>query len=371
MLRGTRVSVVGILGLFALLLMTAKESSASVRFTYSSGVSAEHQNLLEKDLRILSDLKFADDSGETQRLMALPELSAKEMEIWLARRARFIIDQNHPMTHNTLIELSPAKYEPAKKLGPGVSSQQKVVVQSAGGDSRTGGTKLSPVDQAQSRAGGGPVIIMANMGTAFFASGREREKLLGFQMQGGPMLALKSPRIGLLQIGRGLFMPVDSKDSDADLANFIHSVYRLGVLFHEARHGDGNGESLGMMHTPCPQGHDFQGFPACDASTNGPYRIGALFTKAIQEACGTECSLKDKEAMTVMYADSMSRLLAPVAEASASSDSSLCERLHKISPEVSFCEAASSVGRPFEVDDTPERAVESRSQIMAEAPAVM
>lgn len=93
-----------------------------------------------------------------------------------------------------------------------------------------------------------------------------------------------------------------------DESAMANSLGRMAVFFHEARHSDGNGKSLGFFHAVCPSGHDFQGSYACDRNLNGPYSIGAQMMKEFIKNCD-ECSVSEKEQMRLRYLDSMNRVL--------------------------------------------------------------
>ena len=91
--------------------------------------------------------------------------------------------------------------------------------------------------------------------------------------------------------------------------NVFYDIFRAGVLFHEARHSDGHGKTLGFMHAKCPATHDLAGLNACDAATNGPYTIGSEMHKYLMYACGSSCSELTMKALQVLYADQSSRTL--------------------------------------------------------------
>jgi hypothetical protein len=84
---------------------------------------------------------------------------------------------------------------------------------------------------------------------------------------------------------------------------------RAETLFHEARHSDGHGKTLGFLHAKCPSYHDYAGLPACDLSTNGPYTIGALMFKYIMDSTADKSTEKTKKIQQLIYLDIANRTL--------------------------------------------------------------
>jgi hypothetical protein len=110
-----------------------------------------------------------------------------------------------------------------------------------------------------------------------------------------------------LQIGAGLFaseLAINRIDENA-VAN---SIMRLSFIFHEARHSDGNGPSLGFTHSLCPKGHDYENELACDESLNGAYSVGASMAREMMMACQDNCSERDKEMLKIFILDSYNRI---------------------------------------------------------------
>ena len=137
--------------------------------------------------------------------------------------------------------------------------------------------------------------------------GKQSKVLLALKKTDGSVLPLVSPHRGFIQIGEGLFLPrLRVNPAAQDLP--ANSVERLSTFFHESRHSDGHGKSLGFTHAICPEGHPYAGYPACDKNLNGPYTVGAQVLKTMAQACG-DCSVKEKTIMKMIEADSRSRIL--------------------------------------------------------------
>lgn len=94
---------------------------------------------------------------------------------------------------------------------------------------------------------------MTNIGAVLYQTGKDMGDLYSFRMDGIGSVVVKSPRTGILKIGSIYFNELYEDDSmSASSLKFIHSLYRMATLFHEARHSDGHGDSLGFFHVKCP-----------------------------------------------------------------------------------------------------------------------
>jgi hypothetical protein len=148
---------------------------------------------------------------------------------------------------------------------------------------------------------------MSNLGAGLYLMAKQRQILLAMRRSDGKIIPVTSPRVGLVQIGEGLFFKKFQVNPEVPGAP-ANSVSRLSTIFHEARHSDGHGESLSFGHAYCPSGHAYEGYPACDRNLNGPYTIGAQMLKTLTQGCG-DCSIKEKTILKAIEADSRSRVL--------------------------------------------------------------
>ncbi len=130
-------------------------------------------------------------------------------------------------------------------------------------------------------------------------------------------LPFLSPRTGVMQIGPSFFDSTDSLDTeDVDGRGFrtIKSLYRISVLFHEARHSDGNqaSGSLSFAHILCPSdgsvGSEYAGLPACDDEANGAYNVGAQILSGMQGVCDGICSTREVSVLESIQLDVLSRI---------------------------------------------------------------
>lgn len=340
MSRGTFFKTVAIAA-----LMGTQAQAAAVSLSYGSTMPAEQIDRLNADVAAISTMKFVDASGEIQRIMKLPDTSAASMEGWLAERAHFVVGESFEISANTIVPVEPITTAIAQLSH-----------------------SFNPLDAAAAIAPGGTSaaaprrarIIMSNIGTALYAMGKQNGFVLGVKLQGEEGVILRSPRVGLFQVGEGLFQTLHPSLPASALADPLHVAFRMETLFHEARHDDGNKTSLGFMHTICPAGHDYAGVPACDIPSNGPYRIGAMFLRSLIEGCGTNgCQPGAREVLTMMYADNANRVLSPMPHDKITVASDLCTRLNAVKPGNSICNAPAVAAAVVEWDDSPEVIPES------------
>lgn len=169
------------------------------------------------------------------------------------------------------------------------------------------------VPQLNTSANNSTMTIMTNVGTSLYIQGKAKKELLSIRFTEKKSLFKKrvlinSPRIGIIQIGAGLFMP-DVRPNPLFANALSNKLHRIATFLHEARHSDGNGKTLGFIHHKCPEGHNYAGTNSCDISTNGPYIIGAQATVDAIKWCGNECSPSEKTMLKVMALDSFSRII--------------------------------------------------------------
>jgi hypothetical protein len=297
----------------------------------ASDVPAKQSQTLQEDLAYLRSLKTPEDSA-LRSLMEIPgALNGTAMDQWLAERVQYIVsedlDFNRAIT--TVLMSFPYPNPRALPLTNSLDNPPDINLDETS----------NPINGT-----GKPVVVMMNLGAAFYHHGKRTRSLLGVNVPGMGTVPLSSPRSGIIQIGRGMFMPLFKSLGHGDTSKKLYSVFRLGTLFHEARHSDGNGESLGFLHTYCPIGHDYEGAAACDLSLNGAYVLGAVFQRNITSACA-ECSTAEKEALKLDVLDSFNRVVkeAPkysdVAEYSFKCQKAAQKKRTLSSPAENFCQS--------------------------------
>lgn len=227
---------------------SVRESVGGIHF--DSAIPVHQYNLMAKDLHAIHGMGFEDTDGEMTRIMDIPRVSGSEILQWIEERVQLFLAQNRGRW----------KADPrlsADNFGAAIYAQHK--------------------------------SLSLNFFSSLFLTGFEP-------------IVMSSPRTGLVRIGPGLF------NSVRGVGEQTASRVRLGTYVHEARHSDGNGESLAFSHILCPSGHDFQGLAACDSSLNGSYTVGGLFFNAAQRGCN-ECTARGKAVLSTLAADQFSRVI--------------------------------------------------------------
>lgn len=249
---------------------------------------------LELDLGRLNQFNYLNDFTDHATALILKTkgpITGQVLKRWLDERVSLIVSETLDLESSIRVAPGVAIY-PEPKTFPSLDSPP----------APPQGTPQTP-DQPQRKV----YTVMSNMGAGLYLMAKENRVLLALKKSEGNLLPLVSPREGFIQIGEGLFLPklrVNEQVQDAP----ANSVSRLSTLFHEARHSDGHGASLGFMHAICPEGHSYAGHPACDKNLNGPYSVGAQVMKTLTQACG-DCSTKEKTILKMIEADSRSRIL--------------------------------------------------------------
>lgn len=277
-----------------LLNVHAAENFGSIYF--HSSVPELQSGALKEDLRYLFKTPILHVDQEFQEMTGLEAVDGPHMHNWIVNRVRYIVGENFQL-ENSLLFQEGFKF-PGGDLPslPGMEQNQGPVTQSL---------NFSGVKTVMTNVGGA-LYLMGKVG--FEYDNLVMQMLLGLDLDGKEVYAT-SPRIGILQVGEGLFD--EEFRLNADLTAPSNSISRIATLFHEARHSDGNGSSTSFPHALCPSTHAYADHYACENSANGPYSIGALSTRALMLNC-TSCDMEEKTALAVATLDSFSRLLSGV-----------------------------------------------------------
>lgn len=270
----------------------------------SKAIKSELRQKIEHDLDVIENFKFTERaSSQTLRTLGIISLNSASATEWLNKRVSYIISENALSVFNLLVKR--VIYVERKDVD---FPNAGIIPYSIDEGTSKNITEISNGLNAEEG-----FTVMSNIGTALYLSGKNERQVYGIKVSRGFLrkserVAVNSPRAGIIQIGEGLFAPeltVNRENTDA-LSN---SIFRLGTFFHEARHSDGNGKSLGFMHATCPAKHDYEGQPACDENLNGPYTVGALMMTEMTKSCDDNCSEKDKQTLKLLILDSANRIL--------------------------------------------------------------
>lgn len=294
----------------------------SLNIKYSSGVSAAKVDLIQQDLQLLSGLQWSNQVDDLQRIFKMPEINSRVMEDWLGDRVSYLIDEKHPLDMSSIRVLN---------------------------------VKSAPT-RAKNANGNSGTAVLRNIGVEIYSSAKLTGVKLGLDVEGQGTVPVLSPRVGLIQMFSPFFMSIAEDGPFAQVGEFVNRIFRISTLFHEARHSDGNGESLGFRHVACPKGHNFEGLPACDKMANGAYRIQALVLESIEKGCET-CSPGQKEVLRFVRADALSRILSPLKDDKVTQPETtmqkLCAIQRQLGQNIAFCEDILT-NKAIELDDKPE-----------------
>lgn len=282
-----------------LLLRPLAGQTADIMF--SSAIKKSIRQNLERDLNALSELPLDKADPATLKLLGINELSASALEDWLNERVKAIIDEKAfsflslPINKSISVERSEVDYPFAATIPFSLQNHLSESEENENSDESDEG-----------------IVVMSNIGTGIYLNGKQEKKIYAMKISRGFLksdkIVIDSPRAGIIQIGPGLFarkFTINNNEPES-IANSIH---RLGNLFHEARHSDGHGESLGFVHARCPKGHDLEGAYACDENLNGPYTVSARVVSELIKACDDICSVREQEILKLTVLDSQNRVL--------------------------------------------------------------
>ncbi len=266
------------------LLLLSLSSWAEMKITISNKVKNAHEKAIKKDLKVLSEFNFSEEGSEdTLYYFGIESLTNQDLEEWLDARINWIIPETE-FDKLKIVEGDSAAYP-------------------------DNGTPV--VETPDSKPQGKGVVVMSNIGTALYFSGKQMKKHVGLKIKTSMFkrekVMIDSPRTGIIMIGEGLFMRrlQINRQNDDSVAN---SLGRLQTMFHEARHSDGHGKHLGFFHAVCPEGHDYAGLNACDRNMNGPYSIGSNLMKEFIKNC-EDCTESELEVMKLVWLDSLNRVI--------------------------------------------------------------
>jgi hypothetical protein len=277
------------------LLFTTMSISQASDITMSKGIKSKLRAKIEKDLNVLNNFKFKPVSTNILELMGMSSLDSNSTNKWLEQRVNYIIEEN-ALSFLRLKLKKTISVERENVDFPNASLVPYSITSSFG---------TSDSDEG--------MVVMSNIGAAIYMGGKRERTIYNIKISRGLLrkstkVAVESPRVGVIQIGEGLFsrdLTINNQNPDS-IAN---SINRLSTFFHEARHSDGNGLSLGFAHATCPTGHEFAGLRACDENLNGPYMIEATLMEEMLKANEEVLTEREKETLKMVILNSYSRVM--------------------------------------------------------------
>lgn len=282
MVKTTNLILIATLSLLSLIGCQKKPNtrgfSTKLGITLDGSVPEEQRDLIDLDISTLYNLNLNSVSQNDLQIIGVSSFHGPEMAAWLKTRVSFIVGETFDYDSNYDV-VSNQYYHP------------QIFAKT---------TQIDALIEQNSL-----VTIMINLGGALYRYGKQNSEVLSLDV-GGTRVYIKSPRVGVIQIGEGLFSTWSVSGTDKD--SLANSLIRLSVFFHEGRHSDGNGENVTFPHAMCPSGHDYAGNYSCDKFTNGPYVVDSVMLRNLQNAC-VGCSQKEINTFRAFQADAESRLL--------------------------------------------------------------
>ncbi len=264
------------IAIVSLALAVSSFAQAGERFggvDFHSSMPASQVRALKTDLSYLFRNPVSVVDTDFKNIAGLSRVDGENMHNWILNRVKYIVGQDYQLNSRNIVTKKGHKF-PSTPL-PDLSAYQEALV------------------------------VMSNIGSAVYLSGKFDNTLYGLRLDGEVVYG-KSTRVGILQVGEGLFHERFMVNKEPLSA--ANSISRLGTLFHEARHSDGNSKHTGFIHDKCPSGHAYEGLAACEASSNGSYSLGAYAERNLLKNC-TTCSVEDKTVLSASIADNLGRIV--------------------------------------------------------------
>jgi hypothetical protein len=225
------------------------------------------------------------DSFTLAQLMKISDVRPSSLQAWLEKRVHYVVDDGFDLNGRSTTNGKMVQYSYPTEIPDALKEKLP--------DSQSIGSTATPG------------LMMSNLSASIYFMGKQRQYVILLDLPGIGNIPVTSPRMGLLEIGPALFPDLHGYHAQ----NIYLDICRVSTLFHEARHGDGHGVTLGFMHAKCPAGKDYAGLNVCDAAANGPYTIQASLHKNMMNSCGAACTEKTKRALQLVYYDIADRTL--------------------------------------------------------------
>lgn len=312
----------------------AQDLASLKQIKISKEVPYEQELLIKKDINTLKSMIFSETTEEvTKSVLGISTVNANSLNKWLNERVSLVIGERFDLDNRLEIKREKVIY-PNQFVKADYKLDQLTVIDSEQSNA------LDPIldfeayvaQQAlnEDKDDSGVITVMSNIGAALYTLGKDNKVLAGLNtainIRDKEILPALSPRVGIIQIGRGLFHKnlTVSPDAPSNLANAIN---RLGTFFHEARHSDGNGKSLVFGHARCPKElKEYAGFAACDRNKNGPYSVGVVTILEMTKNCKDRCSKRETQILAMIALDSASR----VVKDRSGSEATLWDATHEV-----------------------------------------
>ena len=288
-----------LLSFFSFSIFAAEEKALDESGIWlASNLLPLHKNLLAADIRYLKSQNIKmEESADPVR----DEITKSSLFTWFRERVHFVVGADLDLDKDENGDATFYPNYPNRKEDKNMGAESNI--------QKDFGQGLANRFQEISR-NGSPRTSMVNLGAALYSLGKDKLMRIRLMIPGFDLVDIGSPRIGVLKVGPGLFMGIEDEKQAIQnrLSSNVMTIYRLGIMMHEARHSDGNGSSLTFPHMTCPPNHEYAGILACDNSLNGPYTVGANSVEVLLKNC-KECSIKEKTKLAEIALDYRSRVI--------------------------------------------------------------
>lgn len=236
-------------------------------------VPPQQAQILSEDLEFLSEMQVpAPLFPHYLTIVGVTDFSATTLVQWLQQRVKVVVGENFNYDRLKVRAES-------RNYNPRILSRDK-----------------DEVSRIQT--------VMFNLGSWLYLNGKESSIVYSLPVVGTSVL-VTTPRVGIIQIGEGLFDANSVKSSDVRAE--VNRLLRIAVFFHEARHGDSNGANAAFPHAKCVSG-DYKDKNSCENNLNGPYVVEAVLLHQFYYGCKS-CTTPEYTQLQAFIYDNKSRIL--------------------------------------------------------------
>lgn len=300
----------------------AQEIASLKNIKLTNDVPFDQAQLIKKDINTLKSMTFSETPEDmTKTILGLSTINASSLNKWLNERVSLIISEKMDLDNRLEISREKVIY-PNPLVKPDYKLDSIANLEITNDPILDFQAYTAQKNLNEEREEDGVITVMSNIGAALYTLGKDNKVVVGLNI--GPtfrdkqILPALSPRVGVIQIGKGLFHKNLTITPDAP-ENLANTINRLGTFFHEARHSDGNGKSLVFGHAICPKElKEYAGFAACDRNKNGPYSVGVVTILELTKNCKDRCSKRETQILAMIALDSASRIVKDRSGAEAS-----------------------------------------------------
>jgi hypothetical protein len=283
-------------------LSNSSASMADGALHFHSGVPAAHQETVIEDLKLLERLEVKNAAIDLRvfsfdRNFIGPhpdERRGLNLSDWFMDRVKYLLWEDYDVQKN-VTDASAFYLFPKMGSTPSISSRKFLPLSVSQDMAESFNQFLTAVSQGEMVSEGemnlksaatplrsslGENILGVNL-SYLYAMGKSRGKAFSLNWDNGEKIDFSSPRVGMIQVGKGIF-PDDANVASVSKKLF-NRFFRLSVLLHEARHSDGKDENTGFGHILCPVDHVLAMEYACDLPLNGAYTVSSQFLSLVQQ----------------------------------------------------------------------------------------